>query len=81
MQLPHWALIGLEVSFACSILHSTLPPWDIEQLKPFPRLQSAYRLFIYVIGYVAINARSTVYKSISIQNPNGHNSCPTDIKE
>ena len=66
--------ILFDVIVACSFLHSFLPPWDIEPLKPFPRLQSYYRLMIYIIGYIAINARSTVYKSISIENPNGVNS-------
>lgn len=56
-----------------SVLHTVLPPWDAEPLKPFPRLQAYYRLFIYVTGYVAINARSSVYRSISIQNPEGVN--------
>lgn len=51
----------------CSILHSTLPPWDF--LNDFPTLQKYYKLLIYVIGYVALNARSTVYKSISTTQP------------
>jgi hypothetical protein len=65
-----------EVVAAASVLHTFLPPWDADALKPFPKLQSYYRLFIYVLGYVAINARSTVYKSISINNPDGVNGKP-----
>ena len=53
---------------ACSIAHSLLPPWDF--LDQFPTAQKYYKLFIYVVGYVALNGRSTVYKSISVA-PNG----------
>lgn len=63
-----------------SVLHTFLPPWDAEPLKPFPRLQAYYRLIIYVVGYTALNARSTVYKSISIQNPEGLNKPPENGK-
>lgn len=47
----------------CSILHTFLPPWDF--LADFPRAQKYYKILIYVIGYIAGNARSTVYKSLS----------------
>lgn len=47
----------------CSLLHTFLPPWDF--LSPWPRAQKAYKATIYVIGYIAINARSTVYQSVS----------------
>jgi hypothetical protein len=43
-----------------------MPPWDF--LSDFPRAQKYYKVVIYVIGYVAGNARSTVYRSISVQN-------------
>lgn len=65
--------IAFDVVVACSVLHTFLPPWDAEALKPFPTLQKYYRLLIYVVGYVGINARSTVYPIISINNPNGVN--------
>ena len=80
-----------EVITGASFLHNFLPPWDwkpsfIEEgLSDFPSLQSKfyslfhnkyYKLFVYVIGYVALNARSTLWKSISINNPNGLNSPP-----
>jgi hypothetical protein len=68
--------ILFDVIVGCSIAHTLLPPWDGEAMKPFPRLQRSYRLFIYVIGYIAINARSTVYKSISMNNPDGLNANP-----
>lgn len=65
--------IVTDVIVGASILHTFLPPWDADPLKPFPRLQEYYRLFIYIVGYVGINARSTVYKSISVQNPDSPN--------
>lgn len=73
MSIAEFALIATGTSSVASILHSALPPWDADAFKPFPRLQSCYRLFIYFLGYVAINLRSTVYPSISIHNPNGVN--------
>lgn len=51
---------------ACSVLHSVLPPWDF--LNDFPNAQKIYKVLIYVIGYVALNGRSTVYRSISTTN-------------
>ena len=66
-MLTHHQLLDLvtETVVACSILHSFLPPWDF--LNDFPRAQKYYKLAVYVIGYIALNARSTVYKSISVQ--------------
>lgn len=61
------------VIVGCSIAHTFLPPWDAEAIAQFPALQKWYRLLIYVIGYIALNARSTVYPSISTQNPNSPN--------
>jgi hypothetical protein len=66
--------VGLSVVVGCSVAHTFLPPWDADAIKAFPRFQKVYRLVIYFLGYVAINFRSTVYKSISIYNPNGLNS-------
>ena len=65
--------IGMRVVIVCSIVHTFAPPWDAEALQPFPTLKNYYRLFIYIVGYVALNARSTVYKSISVGNPEGVN--------
>ena len=63
-MVPHWFLDdAAAVIVICSILHTFLPPWDF--LNDFPRAQKYYKLVVYVIGYVAGNARSTVYKSIS----------------
>lgn len=55
----------------CSVLHTFLPPWDF--LNDFPRAQKYYKVVIYVVGYIAINGRSTVYRSIScnVDKPNG----------
>lgn len=55
----------------CSLLHTLLPPWDF--LNDFPRAQKYYKLLIYIIGYLALNGRSTVYGSISVSNPAGPN--------
>jgi hypothetical protein len=50
----------------CSAAHTFLPPW--EAFNEFPTLQKYYKLFIYLIGYVALNGRSTVYPSLSTQS-------------
>jgi hypothetical protein len=65
--------LGLRIIVTCSLIHTFAPPWDIEALQPFPRLKNYYRLFIYVVGYIALNGRSTIYRSISTENPNGPN--------
>jgi len=75
MELPHWMTYYIPlVVFICSVLHSVLPPWDF--LNEFPRAQKYYKLAIYIIGYIALNARSTVYQSISVnkpqEKPDGH---------
>ena len=59
--------IATETVVVCSILHNFLPPWDF--LADFPRAQKYYKLVIYIIGYVALNARSTVYRSIAVGQP------------
>jgi hypothetical protein len=63
--------LGTEVIAGASILHTLLPPWDF--LNDFPTLQKYYKLVVYVIGYVALNARSTLYQNISVNNPSGPN--------
>ena len=72
----------------CSLLHTILPPWDWkpefveEGLSDFPTAQRAfygvfhnrwYKFLIYAVGYIALNGRSTVWRVISIHNPNGIN--------
>jgi hypothetical protein len=64
-----WLDIATRAVFVASILHSVLPPWDAEAFRPFPSFMKYYKLLIYILGYVAINARSTLYKSISIETP------------
>jgi hypothetical protein len=61
------------ITFGASILHTFLPPWDF--LDDFPTAQKYYKAFVYFVGFVAENARSTVpyNKGISINNPNGFN--------
>lgn len=56
---------GTRTVSVCSVLHTTLPPW--EKLNNYPRLQRAYKLFIYIIGYVAVSGRSLLWASLSTQ--------------
>jgi len=78
-----WKDLAVEAVTAASIAHSLLPPWDWDPdfvktgLAEFPRAQRTfraafnnrwYRLFVYTVGYIALNARSTVWRSISVKN-------------
>ena len=58
----------LRIVAVCSILHNILPPW--EMFADFPFLQKWYKLFVYIIGYIALNARSTLYQGISATKGN-----------
>jgi hypothetical protein len=60
-----WA-IWAQIVAACSYAHSFLPPWEF--LNDFPTAQKVYKVFVYLVGYVAGNFRSSVYQSISTQN-------------
>lgn len=78
-----------------SLLHTFLPPWDWEPdfvtdgLKEFPFAQKIffgffhnrwYRLLVYSTGYIALNARSTIWRWISVKNAAGPNaSVPTVV--
>lgn len=65
-MIPHWLLdAGGLTLFTCSVLHTFLPPWDV--LNDFPRAQKVYKVIVYTVGYIAINGRSTIYRSISTQ--------------
>jgi hypothetical protein len=55
-----------EVVSVASLVHTMLPPWDA--LGDFPRAQKYYKLFVYLVGYVALNGRSTVYSSLSTKD-------------
>lgn len=75
MQIPstttvfHWVA---GIGFMASILHTFfLPPWEF--LSDFPRAQKCYKAFVYFVGFVAVSGRSTIFKSISINNPDGVN--------
>lgn len=96
MNWHEWKDVAVEVIAGCSFLHTILPPWDwepdfvVEGLADFPNAQATfracfhnryYKLFIYIIGYVALNARSTVWKFISVKNPVGPNyNTPPEVK-
>jgi len=56
-----------------SVVHSLLPPWDAEPFQAFPGFVRYYKLVVYLIGYMGLNARSTVYKSISTDKIGGVN--------
>lgn len=78
-----WFVLWLKVVAIASFIHNFLPPWDwkpmfvTEGLCDFPECQRAfcyifhnrwYKLFIYMVGYIAMNGRSTVWqKSIGIK--------------
>jgi hypothetical protein len=41
-----------------------------------------YRLLIYVVGFIALNGRSTVWRVLSVSNPTGANAnLTTDEKQ
>jgi hypothetical protein len=69
----HIVDIIARIVLMASICHSTLPPWDAEAFQPFPNFVKFYKVFIYIVGFVAVNGRSTVYQSISIQKAGGVN--------
>jgi hypothetical protein len=78
-----WLVLWLKVTVSCSALHNFLPPWDwkpkfiTEGLCDFPNAQATfckifhnrwYKLLIYVVGYIALNGRTTVWgQSIGIK--------------
>jgi len=58
--------LATEVVAGSSLLHTILPPW--EALSDFPGAQRYYKLLVYIVGYVALNGRSTLYASVSTKN-------------
>ena len=58
--------LGTEIIAGSSLLHTVLPPW--EAFADFPTLQKYYKLLVYIIGYVALNGRSTIYPSVSTKD-------------
>lgn len=86
--------VGTEVVAVCSVAHTALPPWDWnpdfvkEGMADFPSAQSVfrgifhnrwYKLLIYVIGYVALNGRSTIWRA-AISMPNQIAKAMTEAK-
>lgn len=63
--------IATRVVFIASVAHCALPPWDF--LADFPRTQKVYKVFIYLVGFIAVNGRSTLYTSISTHTSGGVN--------
>lgn len=66
MHAQNWFDIGTKAVALCSVLHTVLPPW--EAFNEFPSLQKWYKLFVYLVGYAALNGRSTVYPSLSTKD-------------
>ena len=58
--------LGTEVVAVASVAHTLLPPW--EAFSDYPSFQKSYKLFVFIVGYFALNARSTLYQSISTQS-------------
>lgn len=78
-MFPHWLIdAAADTVVVCSILHSVLPPWDF--LSDFPRAQKFYKAAIYAIGYVALNARSTVYSKTLSQSTEPPQPPPSEPK-
>lgn len=65
--------IAFDVIVGCSAAHTFLPPWDADAFTPFPTFQKYYKVLIYIVGYVGINARSAVYPQISVAKTGGVN--------
>lgn len=53
--------IALRVVVASSVVHIFLPPYDV--FNDFPRFQKYYKLFVAVVGYVALNARGKLIQA------------------
>jgi hypothetical protein len=67
MTLPSttvgWISLGAHVVAISSIVHVILPPWEI--FNDYPRIQRAYKLFVYLVGYAAIAIRSVIHPDLS----------------
>lgn len=66
MHAHNWLDLATETVAVCSVLHTILPPW--EAFNDFPAAQRYYKLLIYIIGYAALNGRSTIYQGISTKD-------------
>lgn len=55
--------ILIRVIATSSFLHTILPPWEV--FNDFPRVQKVYKVVVYTVGYLALNARSTLWQQIS----------------
>lgn len=65
MQVDPVKLTTEVIAFS-SLAHTILPPWEV--FDDFPRVQKYYKLFVYIVGYAALNGRSTVYKDLSTKD-------------
>jgi hypothetical protein len=58
--------MGTEIVTGASILHTILPPW--EAFNDYPGIQKPYKVIVFIIGYAALNGRSTVYPGLSTKS-------------
>lgn len=66
MQHIDWVAVTTTGITVCSILHTILPPWEV--FTEWPTFQKYYKLLVYIIGYAALNGRSTLWQSLSTAN-------------
>jgi hypothetical protein len=55
--------VHTQVVYICTILHNFLPPWEV--FNDYPSIKKPYKVVVYVIGYGAGSARSTVWSELS----------------
>jgi hypothetical protein len=58
--------LATEIIAGASLAHTILPPW--EAFNDFPTAQKYYKLFVYIVGYIALNGRSRIYPSLSTES-------------
>jgi len=68
LTMHDWIDIGTRAVAVCSVLYSILPPFEL--FGDYPSLQKAYKLFLGIIGSLAVNGRSKLYPSLSTNNGN-----------
>ncbi len=55
-----------QIIAGATLVHTFMPPW--EAFSDFPELQKKYKLLVYLVGFIAGNARSTLYGSLSTKD-------------
>lgn len=57
-SITGWVQLGIDITFAASLIHAFLPPFEI--FNDFPGFQKYYKLLINIVSYIAINVRTNV---------------------